>query len=61
MRCPKCHRPLKDPESISRGMGAKCHQKMYGKRVRIKRSTVTVQDWEQVGLFEGVDNDIHRD
>jgi hypothetical protein len=45
IRCIKCGRPLRDPESIARGMGPECagarggHLKIYCSKVRSQRSS----------------------
>ena len=45
IRCIKCGRPLRDPESIARGMGPECaganggHRKRYRSRVRSHSSS----------------------
>lgn len=53
VRCNRCHRPLRDPESLKRGLGMVCFRKIGGKlRRRAKLSKLQGQDWEQMGLFE---------
>jgi len=43
--CTACHRKLKDPESIARGMGPVCYQKFVGSPIRL---TIKQLDPEQV-------------
>lgn len=31
-RCKRCHRALKDPESITSGLGPSCRRILYGKK-----------------------------
>lgn len=51
-RCNRCHRVLRDPESLKRGLGMACFRKLGGKIERRARvSKIQGQDWEQMGLF----------
>jgi len=59
LRCSRCHRPLKDQESIKRGLGLVCFRKIGGV-VKSKRRTrfEDVPIWEQVEfLFEEESDD----
>lgn len=39
-RCKRCHRVLKDPESIASGLGPSCRRKLYGQKEKPSRKQI---------------------
>ena len=61
IRCIKCGRPLRDPESIARGMGPECagasggYRKRYRCTVRLHSSAVTPTLFTLVGEAQSIE------
>ena len=56
-RCQKCHRSLKGEKSVLRGYGRTCFVREFGSPTRSgKQSKLIGHDWQQVGLFDEVED-----
>lgn len=63
MKCKRCHRKLKDPESIKLGYGPVCYEKEFGASMQKKRvqtsqdSNIEDQLPGQMSIWDYMEND----
>ena len=60
-RCNRCHRALKDSESISCGLGPTCRRKLYGQKEKSSRNQISKGKCPAAPLKRGDPNTITLD